>query len=306
MNSSYVKKLTNPWLVLAHMCRYIPLRYLPDKMCIKIFYRAYLGRFPDLNNPQSYNEKLQWLKLYDRNPMYTDLSDKYLVRKYVAEKIGEEYLIPLLGVWDKVDDIDYDSLPNQFVLKCNHDSGSVVICRDKASFDKIKANKKLRKSLRTQYYWKGREHNYKNIVRKVVAEAYLKNEDLDELTDYKYFCFDGIPQFIQVDRGRFNNHVRNYYDTNWDFIDVEYGCKNDNSKLDMKPVLHEEMMELASKLSSGFTHVRVDFYVSKGRIYFGELTFHHGSGFMTIEPKEYDDKWGKYLNIKAIKDSRTR
>lgn len=300
MNKESVKKMFNPWLVLTHTCRYFPFKYLPDKLCLKIFYKAYLDRFPDFKNPKSYNEKLQWLKLYDRNPLYTDLSDKYLVRDYVAKKIGDKYLVPLLGVWDRVEDIDYNSLPGQFVLKCNHDSGSVVICKDKNSFDYAAANKKLKKCLKTQFYWKGREYNYKHINRKIVAEQYMQNLGADELTDYKFFCFDGVPKFIQVDRGRFIDHIRNFYDSDWNYIDVEYGCKNDNSCLDEKPINFDEMLELAKILSEGFVHVRVDFYNANNKVYFGELTFHHGSGFMTLSPEEYDYKWGDYLNLDSI------
>lgn len=306
MRKTSIKKITNPWLVLAHMCRHFPLKYLPDNTCIKIFYRAYLGCFPDLNKPQSYNEKLQWLKLYDRNPLYTTLSDKYLVRDFVSERIGEQYLVPLLGVWDHVEEIDYDSLPNQFVLKCNHDSGSVVVCKDKESLDRKIANAKLKKALKTQYFWKGREYNYKDIKRKVIAEEYLCDGEGDELTDYKYFCFDGVPRFIQVDRGRFSKHVRNFYDSDWNFIDVEYGCPNDKVTLDRMPHLHGKMLKLAATLSAGFPHVRVDFYVSKGQVYFGEMTFHHGGGFMTIIPKEYDITWGQYLNIIQMRMDKDR
>lgn len=300
MNKESFRKIINPWLVLTHMCRYFPFKYLPDKFCLKIFYKAYLGRFPDFKNPMTYNEKLQWLKLYDRNPLYTDLSDKYLVREYVSKKIGEKYLIPLLGVWDRVEDIDYDSLPDQFVLKCNHDSGSVVICKDKASFDVASANKKIKRCLRTQFYWKGREYNYKNINRKIVAEQYMQNEGADELTDYKFFCFDGEPKFIQVDRGRFIDHIRNFYDADWNFIDVQYGCKNDNVTLDAKPVNYDEMLSLAKILSKDFVHVRVDFYNANNKVYFGELTFHHGGGFMSIKPEKYDAVWGDYLNLDSI------
>ena len=303
MSKEAIKKIINPWLVLTHLCRYFPLRYLPDRLCLKIFYKAYLGRFPDLKNPKSYNEKLQWLKLYDRNPLYTELSDKYLVRGFVSERIGEKYLIPLLGIWDRVEDIEYDSLPNQFVLKCNHDSGSVVICKDKSIFDYKSANNKLKRCLKTQFYWKGREYNYKNIKRKIVAEQYMQNDGSDELTDYKFFCFDGVPKFIQVDRGRFKDHIRNFYDSEWNYIDVEYGCKNDKQCIDMKPETFDEMLRLARVLSEGFSHVRVDFYNSNNKVYFGELTFHHGSGFMTIKPEKYDGIWGEYLNLDT-KDKR--
>jgi hypothetical protein len=294
-----LSKLGNPYLVVSHLCRYFPFRIISDKAYLKLFYRAYQGRSLKLDNPETFNEKIQWLKLYDRNPVYTTLSDKYRVREYVAKKIGEEYLIPLLGVWKSADEIDFDSLPNQFVLKCNHDSGSATVCRDKTKLNYVKTRKKLNKALKYQYYWKSREWNYKDIKRCVVAEEYITNQNDDELTDYKYFCFEGKPAYIQVDSGRFTNHIRNFYDVDWNYIDVEYGIKNNIDHLDPKPVLHPKMLELASILSEGFPHVRVDFYISKNQIFFGEMTLHHGGGVMVVNPRKYDIEWGKLLTLPA-------
>lgn len=290
-------KMTNGWLVLTHLTRHFPLKYLPDKICLSISFKAYQGYFLDFDNPTTFNEKLQWLKLYDRNPIYTKLSDKFLVRDYIADKIGGKYLIPLLGVWNSPNEIDYRTLPEQFVLKCNHDSGSVVICTDKSKLDIAETNSKLLKGLHTDYYLKSREYNYKDIPRKIIAERLMHNNNNDELTDYKFFCFDGIPRFIQVDTGRFTNHVRNFYDTSWNFIDVRYGCKNSIVDVLPEPERLEEMLRLAHVLSEGFPHVRVDFYISNGEIYFGELTFHHGGGFMKLDPFEYDIEWGKFLDL---------
>lgn len=296
MRLSYCKNINIDW-IMAHVCRYWPFRMISDERYLKMFYKGYQHRNLNLSNPRTFNEKLQWLKLYDRRPEYTEMSDKYLVRDYVKKKIGEKYLVPLLGVWEHVDEIDYDALPEQFVLKCNHDSGSVCVCKDKETFDFKSAKKKLKKALHTQYYWKSREWNYRNIKRKIVAESYLENDESGDLADYKYFCFDGEPQFIQVDISRFTNHVRNFYDCNWKFIDVEYGCKNDELKVLPKPKEHEEMIKLAKILSVGYPHVRVDFYVCKKQVFFGELTFHHGGGVMPIYPFQYDEQWGKLLNL---------
>lgn len=297
-----LSKITNPYLIMAHVCRHFPFRLISDERYLRLFFRAHQGKKLDLNNPKTFNEKLQWLKIYDRNDIYTELSDKYKVREYVEKKIGKEYLVPLLGVWKSADDINYQTLPDKFVLKCNHDSGSVVVCHNKSELDIKRVNKKLNQSLKTQYFWKSREWNYKNIDRCIIAESYLSNDEEKELTDYKYFCFDGVPHFIQVDSGRFTNHVRNFYDMDWNFIDVQYGCKNDRNHLDEMPYQHKKMIELASILSQGFSHVRVDFYVSKGHIYFGELTFHHGGGVMRVSPYEYDIEWGNLLKLSLGKE----
>ena len=210
-------------------------------------------------------------------------------------EIGKEYIIPTLGVWDSPEEIDFDKLPKKFVLKCNHDSGSVIVCHNKDNINYEKIIKKLKKSLKRNYFWTSREFNYKNIEKKIIAEEYISDNNSNELTDYKFFCFNGEPKFIQIDRNRFTNHTRNFYTIDWKYIDVEYGCKNDeNINLD-KPKFLEDMISLAKKLSIGFAHVRVDFYFSNGRIYFGELTFHHGGGAMKIIPEEYDRIWGDML-----------
>lgn len=292
-----MQKKTLVWLVLFHLTQHFPLCLLPDRLCLDIAFKAYQGYFPNLDAPKTYNEKLQWLKLYDRKELYTVLSDKYLVREYVSKKIGEQYLIPLLGVWDTPQEIPYDKMPKQFVLKCNHDSGSVVICHNKNTLDIEQTNKKLSKALKRKYYLKSREYNYKNINKKIVAEMLMHDQKDKELTDYKFFCFNGVPKFIQVDTGRFSDHVRNFYTTGWDFIDVQYGCKNDRNRILPKPHKLDEMLKLSRILSEELLHVRVDFYISNGKVYFGELTFHHGGGFMQLKPFEYDIEWGKYLTI---------
>lgn len=292
-----LRKVLNPNLVLCHLCRYIPFRFISDELYLRIFYEAYQGRKLDLKNPKTFNEKLQWLKLYDRNPLYTDLSDKYKVREFVKKKIGEEYLIPLLGKYSSAEEIDFTKLPNEFVLKCNHDSGSVVICKDKSNIDENTIRKSLNKALKKQYFWKSREYNYRNIERCIIAEQLLKNDGESDVPDYKYFCFWGKPQFIQVDTGRFSNHIRNFYNTNWEYIDVEYGIRNDPSQIMKQPEQHQKMLELAAKLSDGFPHVRVDFYVVSGKVYFGEMTFHHGGGAMKVNPIKYDYEWGKLLDL---------
>lgn len=288
----------SPMLILVHFFQNKPFCYLvSDKMWLKMFFYAHHHKKLNLEHPKTYSEKLQWLKLYDRKAEYRIMSDKYAVRKYVAEKIGEEYLIPLLGVWDDVDDIDFDKLPNQFVLKCNHDSAGLVVCKDKNSLKINKAKQKLKNCLKRDYFWASREDNYRVNRKKIIAEKYMTDGDKDELTDYKFFCFDGEPKFIQVDSGRFSHHIRNFYDTEWNFIDVQNGKENDRNKLVEKPAKLAEMLFIAKKLSAGLIHVRVDLYLISNRVYFGELTFHHGGGGMPVQPKDYDYEWGSYLNI---------
>lgn len=295
------KAIKNPNLVITHLCRHWPFYLVSDEFYLKRFFKAHQGYKLNLDNPKTYNEKLQWLKLHDRKDIYTILSDKYLVRNYVKEKIGEQYLLPLLGVWENTGEIDFNNLPEQFVLKCNHDSGSVAICKDKNSFCAKKELKKLSKAVKKNYYWKSREYNYYHIERKIIAEKYIADEGTEELTDYKLFCFNGKVCFTQIDTGRFSNHIRNFYDENWKFINVSYGCKNDPNNIMPVPECYEEMKRLAEILSEGMPHVRVDFYYTNGHIYFGELTFHHGGGVMMIEPKEYDFKWGNLIDIEQIK-----
>lgn len=295
------KIIKNPLLLFVHMCRYWPLRYISDETYLKLYFKAYQGYKLDLNKPQTFNEKLQWLKLYDRNSKYTELTDKYLVREYIKKRIGEQYLIPLLGVWNNANEIDFKKLPKQFVLKCNHDSGSVIICKDKEKFDEKKAVKQLNKDIKKQYFWKSREYNYKNIKRKIVAEKYMIDKDGKEINDYKFFCFYGEPKFIQVDCARHTKHIRNYYNIDGTFIPVEYGCQNDKNLILLKDIKLDQMIDIAKKLSKDFIMVRVDLYQIENKIYFGELTFHHGGGSMKVKPFEYDKKWGSYIDIKDVK-----
>ncbi len=298
MNNAIKRVLKNPKILLVHIFQKAPFKYvISDESFVKLFYFTYIGKKLDLSNPEGFNEKLQWLKLYDRKDEYSDLTDKLKVRKYVADKIGEEHLVPLLGIWDSAGQIEIDKLPDKFVLKCNHDSASVVICTDKEKFNLEKAQKKLRKALRVDYYYVGREYNYHNIVRKIIAEQYLSNESDGGLTDYKFFCFDGEPKFIQVDTGRFSDHVRNFYTMDWEYINVSYGKPNSINAIIPKPEVFSEMVEYAKILSKGFVHVRVDFYCTGNHVYFGEMTFHHGGGAMIISPEYYDKVWGTYCKL---------
>lgn len=274
------------------------IRYLiSSKFYIKCSYKWRTGEKLNLSNPKSFNEKIQWLKLYDRNPMYTILADKYHVREYVSKTIGDQYLIPLIGVYDNVDDIPWDKLPTKFVLKCNHASGTNIICKDKSKLNIRDSTKKLKKWMKMNYYWRGREWAYKNIKAKIICEKYMVDESGVELKDYKIFCFHGEPKLIQVDYNRFVNHKRNLYDTSWNYIDASIEYPNDSTVHIKKPDKLEEMLELARRLSAGFPHVRVDFYSIAGKIYFGEMTFYPESGYGKFNPKELEFQMGTWMSI---------
>lgn len=263
----------------------------------KLFFRA-TGCKLDLKNPRTFNEKLQWLKLYDRKPEYTQMVDKYEVKKLVAQKIGEEYIIPTLGVWEKFDRIDFDRLPQQFVLKCTHDSGSVIVVKDKSQFDRKAAKKKLDSALKRNFYYWGREWPYKNVKPRIIAEKYMTDESGTELKDYKIFNFDGKPEFIQVDYNRFVEHRRNLYSTDWKYMEKAIQYATDPSVQIQKPQKLDEMLDLAKKLSAGIPHVRTDFYsIDGGKIYFGELTFYHGSGFEKFDPEEFGVECGNMIKL---------
>lgn len=274
---------------------------LPDEFFLKCLYGMRFGHPLNLENPQTYNEKLQWLKLYNRKPEYSMMVDKAEVKKYVASIIGEEYIIPTLAVYNRVEEIDFDSLPNQFVLKCTHDSGGIVICKDKETLDRKAAIKKLKKGLKTDYFYKNREWPYKNVRPRIIAEQYMTNNagNSDELSDYKWFCFDGEPKamFIATDRFAEGEETKfDFYDMDFNHLPFTNGHPN-SSKPISKPAGFETMKELARKLSTGIPHVRVDFYDVNGHIYFGELTFFHWSGTMLFEPEEWDYKFGEWLKL---------
>lgn len=259
-----------------------------------------MGEDLHLDNPQTFNEKLQWLKLYDRKPEYTIMVDKYKARKYIKEKIGEEYLIPLLGVWDKAEDIDFDALPNQFVLKCNHNSGlGMYICKDKSKLteNQIKAiRKNLAKGLKQDYYLAGREWPYKDVPRKIIAEKYMEDET-GQLRDYKFYCFNGEPKIIMINSDRETGKTKaDYFDMDFNWLDLKWGYEHALVK-PLKPINFEKMKELAVVLSKNIPELRVDFYEVNNKIYFGELTFFDGSGFDKIEPKEWDKKIGDWITL---------
>ena len=272
---------------------------MTDEEYLKRMFKAIFGYELDLNNPQTYNEKLQWLKLYDRNPIYTTMVDKYAVKEYVASIIGEEYIIPTLGVWDKFEDIDFDKLPKQFVLKCTHDSGGLVICKDIKNLDFEMAKEKINKSLSRNFYYIGREWPYKNVKPKIIAEKYMEDKTTAELRDYKFFCFDGVAKalFIASDRQTDGEETKfDFYDMKFNHLDFTNGHPNAIEEID-KLATFDEMRKLAEKLSQNIPHVRVDFYEVNGKTYFGELTFSHWSGFVPFNPQEWDFTFGSWIKL---------
>lgn len=280
-----------------HRLSFFLSKMVPDRIYLEHRYKRLMGKKLNLNPPITFNEKLNWMKLYDRNPLYTQLADKYAVKEYVKEKIGEEYLVPLLGVWDDANDIDFDKLPEKFVLKCTHDSGSCIICRNKDVFDRKSAIKRLNKALKINYYYYSREWVYKNIPRRIIAEQFIEDMDDKETRDYKIFTFDGEPRFLYIATDRGIGATKfDYFDLDFNHIDVRQHYPNSDKVLH-KPKNYELMLDLSRKLSSGLRHARIDFYEVNGKIYFGEYTFYNNGGVTAYDPESWDYKFGEWLNI---------
>lgn len=270
---------------------------ISDKKFLCIKYKQTIGKDLCIDDPVMFNEKLQWLKLYDRKPKYTMMVDKYKVREYIAEKIGEQYLIPLLGVWDTPEEIDFSVLPNQFAMKCNHNSGlGMCICTDKSKLDIKKVKKSLSQGLKQDYYLTGREWPYKDVPRKIIAEQFLKS-DAGGLTDYKIHCFNGVPKFILVCRDRFTESglTEDFYTTEWERMPVKRPGIPNASVQSSRPEELGKMLTLAENLSEDIPFLRVDFYLVEGKIYFSELTFFPASGFTGFDPPEWDRIFGDWL-----------
>ena len=290
--------LTHPLAVITRITKFIPRMIISDKLYIKCFYYTSFGKFPNINNPQSFNEKLQWLKLYDRRPEYTKMVDKHEVKKFVEEKIGKDHVIPTLAVYDKVEDINYDSLPNQFVLKCTHDSGGLVICKDKETLNRRIVEKKLKKNLSTNIFWRTREWPYKNVHPRIIAEKYMTDESGTELKDYKFFCFSGKVKMFKIDFNRFVEHHANYYDREGNMLSLgEKMCPPDPTRNICIPDNLQEMIRLAEILSENIPFVRIDLYNVNGHIYFGEITFFPDSGVGVLNSEEWDLKLGSYITL---------
>ena len=290
--------LTNASVRFDVMSAYGLLKHLSSEEFLKRVYQLKMGKPLDLENPQTYTEKLQWLKLYDHRPEYTRMVDKYGVKQYVAERIGEEYVIPLLGVWERAEDIDFDALPKQFVLKTTHDSGGIVVCKDKSCLDIPAARKTLRHFLRRDYYEHKREWPYKDVKPRVIAEAYMEDSRCQELRDYKFFTFGGEPRVLYIAQGRGKGEptVADFYDM--DFNHLPFTIDHDMAAVPPeKPQCFEEMKRLAAVLSQGTPQLRVDFYEVDGRVYFGEMTFFHCSGLDAFHPEAWDRTFGDWVTL---------
>lgn len=275
---------------------YIPI---PDEKFLKLAYQLVFDKKLDLENPKTFNEKIQWLKLNNRKDIYTVMVDKYEAKKYVAEKIGEEYIIPTLGIYDSFEEIDFAKLPKQFVLKCTHDSGGVVICKDKDTFDYRSARKIINKHLKTDCYMLGREWPYKNVKRKIIVEKYMEDsKSKDDMLDYKFMCFNGKVKclFICSERRSKLGLAVDFFDREWKHLPFRRKYRNSDKKIE-KPQNFDLMIQLSEKLSCDTPFLRVDFYEINSKIYFGELTFFPGGGFEKFIPEKYDKVLGDWLDL---------
>lgn len=275
--------------------------YRSDAKYLKKLFKLRMGKALNLDNPKTFNEKLQWLKLYNRKPEYTRMVDKYEAKRYVADIIGEEYIIPTLGVWERFEDINFDALPNQFVLKTTHGGGNtgVVICKDKNTFDILKAKKKLEASLKQDIYISLREWPYKNVKRRIIAEEYVADSN-GELNDFKFFCFNGKPKVMlfATERNSKTGVCFDYFDMEFNHLPFEQGGPNSKQLL-TRPEAMADMIQIAKSLSRNIPQVRVDLYNVDGRIFFGEMTFFDSSGMAEFNPQEWDRIFGDWIELPA-------
>lgn len=260
-----------------------------DETFIKLKYLVKNRKWLNLKKPTTFNEKQNWLKLNDHNPLYTVLADKYRVKKYVAERIGKQYVVPCYGFWENVDDIDFVSLPKQFVIKCNHNSGGgMCICKDKDILNIEQTKEALRLGLKDDFFKYSRVWPYKNIKRGILADMFLDDHSGTELRDYKWWCFNGEPKVMyQTNKGK--DIYENFYDMDYNCLDISHGFRRFSPEID-KPAEFEEMRQLAAKLSEGIPFVRIDFFDVEGHVYFGEFTFYDWGAM-----KPLSDKWEKQL-----------
>lgn len=275
--------------------------FLPDKLAITIIYRNATGKIPNLKNPQTFNEKLQWLKLNDRKPIYTKMVDKYSVKEYASKIIGQEYIIPTLGVWEKFDDIDFNSLPNQFVLKTTHDSGTVILCDNKNVFNYKNAKQIISNALKINYYKLGREWPYKNVKPKIIAEKYLLNRNGLPVNDYKLLCFNGIVKcsFVCLNRNSKSGLNVDFYDIDWNKMPFERHYP-DSGTYSACPQQYKLMIELAEKLAKKLRFVRIDFYEIDNQVFLGEITLYPGNGIEKFRPEEWDYKLGGWIELSPL------
>lgn len=268
-----------------------------DRLYLQVAYFLSMnGRVLHLDHPRSFSEKLQWLKLNEHHEEYTRLVDKVQAKDYVAGIIGESHIIPTLGVWERFDDIDFDKLPQRFVLKCSHDSQGIVICRNKSQLDIDAARRKINRCLKRNYYYCGREYPYRHVPKRILAEQFLVDESGTELKDYKFFCFDGEVKMLYVASERGKATKFDFFDLEFNHLPFRQSYPTSRKKL-VKPENFDQMIDIARRLSQGFRHVRVDLYNVNGKIYFGELTFFNNAGLLPFQPHEWDVKIGEWLKL---------
>lgn len=298
--SRLVKAIKHPEWIVGVVLRHTPIgRWMNDRTFIKWEFFSGMRKFPNLEKPRTFNEKLQWLKLNNIHPEYSQIVDKAEAKGYVKRVLGEEgesIIIPTIGIWDRFDEIDFSSLPNQFVLKTTHDSGGVAVIKDKTSMNFQEVKQKIEKSLKHNFFYEHREYPYKDIKPRIIAEKYMVDESGTELKDYKFFCFNGEPKMLFVATDRPFDTRFDFFDTEWNHLPFKQGHPLASKEI-KKPAGFEKMLDLSRKLSKGFPHVRVDLYDINGQIYFGELTFFHFSGNVPFEPEEWDYKIGEWLKL---------
>ena len=278
------------------------LSFLPDKPYLSLRYRCNIGHWMSWSHPVAFTEKLQWLKVYGFRPEFTKMVDKYAVKDYVAGIIGSEHIIPTLGVWDRPEDIDWDALPNRFVLKTTHGGGGggVAICRDKSTFDREAAVRKLAANMKGPKKNSFREHPYYEVPRRIIAEQYMEETvrpEVDDLIDYKFYCFHGEPKLVMVAGGRQKGNKRfGYYDTCWNPVKITWGAPRPDVEFE-RPTDLDDMLKIAAKLSADLVHARIDLYNINEHVYFGEITFFDASGFAPISPEDYDAVMGSWMQL---------
>jgi len=298
MRKSIISKvINNPFQIFCYLARKGWFKWLDDKIFLRFYYRGATGYKLNYENPRNFNEKLQCLKISKINLKFSMYADKYEVREIVAKKIGKSILVDLYGVWNDPNDINFDKLPNEFVLKCTHDSGTVVTCYNKNNLNIEETIEYLQKKMDINYYHYGREDVYQNIVPRIICEELLVDKDTNELRDYKFFVFGGQVKMIQVDVDRFNNHRRNMYSPTWDLLDMSVEYPRDPNTIIPKPTLLNKMIEISETLASNMIFARVDLYLANEKIYFGEVTFYPGSGQETISPYKCNVEMGKAIQL---------
>ena len=298
---SLLEELREPRRLFQKVINRYPglLRWMDDETYLRLFYRMATGRRLNLQQPQTFNEKLQWLKLHDRRDIYTTMVDKCGAKRFVSERIGAEYVIPTLGVWDSFEEIDLDSLPVPFVLKCTHDSGGLVVCTDRRGFDREAARRKINRRLRHNFYGYGREWPYKNVRPRIIAEPYLREPDGSALKDYKLFCFGGVPRMTLVCSGRFGDEGlrEDFYGEDWEPLPLRRPGHAGSDAPVPRPGPYERMKAIAARLSEGIPFARIDLYLVGDRVYFGEITLYPTGGFEGFCPEEADLRLGRLIAL---------